>query len=194
MELDRRNPVIAVDMDGVIADLHKPWLQLYNEEFNDTVQPEDIKGWGLSTYLKPECGNRIWKYLSDPRLFKMMQLIPGAREGIAHMRAHGVRVIVVTSCVEGSQHQKWLWLRQQGILDDLKDYYPVADKSLIRAAGLIDDGVHNLETFLGQRILFDAPHNREECRFNRMKSWDDRWILNELISFATRATDRSYLR
>jgi 5'(3')-deoxyribonucleotidase len=45
------------------------------------------------------------------------------------------------------------------------------DKSILRADYLIDDLPRNLEIFQGQGLLFTAPHNLTEMRFQRVGGW-----------------------
>lgn len=47
------------------------------------------------------------------------------------------------------------------------------NKNIIKADIMIDDGIHNLESFEGMKILFDAPHNRNENRFIRVMNWEE---------------------
>ena len=45
------------------------------------------------------------------------------------------------------------------------------DKSIIRADFMIDDSVQNLKAFIGQGIVFTAPHNALDADFPRVTRW-----------------------
>jgi 5'-nucleotidase len=154
-------PVIAVDVDGVCADLHVEWLKRYNRDYDDCLTIEGVKGWGMEAYVKPECGKAIYKYLSDPDLYANVPVIEGSQDGVAALREKGYRVVFLTSCTKGMTDQKWDWLEQHGFLQSRgnADLIVAHDKSLIRANLLIDDYDGNFKGWQGSGILLSAPYN-----------------------------------
>lgn len=156
-------PIIAVDVDGVCADLHYEWLRRYNAEYNDTLTINGIHQWEMTLAVKPECGKSIYKYLSQPDLYENVPLIPGAIEGVRALREKGYRVVFVTSCTKGMTDQKWGWLERHGFLEagsrGNADLVVAHDKSLINANLLIDDYDGNFTGWNGYGILFSAPYN-----------------------------------
>lgn len=169
--------LVAVDVDGVVADLHSEWLRLYNDDYGDKLHSEDIKDWNIQNYVKPECGNRIFEYLRKPDLYSKVPAIVGAREGVSEIRNNGHRVVFVSSAVLGSLDQKFAWLIKQGFLKDKggrpdSDLIFSHDKTIIKADMLIDDGLHNIKGW-DRAILFDAPYNRNtmDNNFVRVYNW-----------------------
>jgi len=62
----------------------------------------------------------------------------------------------------------------------MKEYFPgVADshivfcgiKRVIAADYMIDDHARHFDGFLGQGLLFSAPHNIDEQRYPRLRDW-----------------------
>jgi 5'(3')-deoxyribonucleotidase len=47
------------------------------------------------------------------------------------------------------------------------------DKSVIDADYLIDDRARHFAHFKGRALLFSAPHNAGETRYQRVSSWKD---------------------
>jgi 5'(3')-deoxyribonucleotidase len=45
--------------------------------------------------------------------------------------------------------------------------------SIIAADILVDDNARHFERFLGQGLLFSAPHNLSEARYPRLNDWND---------------------
>lgn len=171
-------PVIAVDVDGVCADLHVEWLKRYNAEYGDTLTVADIHQWEMVTAVKPECGKSIYKYLSQPDLYANVPVIEGAKEGVAALREKGYRVIFVTSCTKGMTDQKWEWLERHGFLVSGSrgnaDLVIAHDKSLIQANLLIDDYDGNFNGWNSYGILFSAPYNAAfdpPCNIVRADNW-----------------------
>lgn len=170
--------VIAVDVDGVCADLHTEWLRRYNAEYNDDLTVDRIHQWEMVTAVKPECGKDIYRYLGQPDLYEHVPVIEGAKEGIADLREAGYRVVFVTSCTKGMTDQKWGWLERHGFLEagsrGNADLIIAHDKSLIRASVLVDDYDGNFKGWETFGILFSAPYNASfDTPFNivRAKNW-----------------------
>lgn len=160
---------IAVDVDETVADLLGPWLRRYNREYNDTLLPENIRGWGLKDQVK--CGEKLYDLL-DATLYDEVLPLPGARGGIYELAAAGHRILYVTSCTRGTADAKLAWLVRWGFLPAQQfqpSFIAASDKSLIRADVLFDDHIKNVEAFPGMAFLVDQPHNREEsCRRPRV--------------------------
>lgn len=160
------NLIAICDVDGVVADLHDTWCELYNSDYDDDLTPEKIHCWDMTRCVKPECGEKIFKYLEIPTLYNMVQPIPGALEGVNRLRSMGYRVVFTTATGIHQSGKKLEWLEKHGFLElthgGSKDYIEARDKSLIRGSLMIDDGLHNLKGFEGIRILFAQPHNFNE--------------------------------
>jgi len=172
--------IIAVDVDGVIADLHEAWLTRYNRDYNDTLRPEDINQWDIEPFVKPECGNKIFSYLSLPDLYKDVKVVPGALEGVAQLRGNGYRVVFATSNVKGMTDPKWEWLEHHGFLDGKRrahpDLFVAYDKNLVDAALLIDDKAENVDKWIEEKrrraILFEAPYNKGALDHKHSAFWN----------------------
>lgn len=169
---------IAVDVDGVCADLHGEWLKRYNAEFSDNLTVERIHQWDMVPAVKPECGKKIYKYLNDLDLYDNVPVIEGAKDGVDALRDDGWRVVFVTSCTKGMADQKWEWLERNGFLEPTvrqqADLVIAHDKSLIRADALLDDYDGNLGSWLRRGILLDAPYNRAAIgSWSRIYHWKD---------------------
>lgn len=176
---------VAVDVDETVADLLPAWLEMYNDDYGDSLRVTDITGWDLTKFVKPECGNKIYTYLT-PELYNMVDPIPGALEGVEYLRKQGHRVIFVTSTPKGCEGAKLKWLVDKEFLDKkgaygdgrvYDDYIEIHDKSLIRADIMIDDRPENLFSFNGYRILYRANHNLAFSGsvkdISRADDWDD---------------------
>lgn len=169
--------IIALDQDGPIADLHTAWYRRYNKDYDDNLTLEKVTHWDLHKFVKPECGTKIYDYLSQPDLYEEVQPVEGAKEGIEFLRAQGNSIVFVTAGVQGNLDQKLAWLHRHDFIEPgrhMKGVIFAFDKDLIRAQMLIDDGPHNIQAFGGMGIVWDAPYNRTISRKHyRIKSWKD---------------------
>lgn len=169
---------LLIDIDGTVADLGTEWLGKYNLDYNDTLTNDDILNWNTHTFVKPECGTKIYDYLSLPDLYDNVKPIPGALEVIGQLRQEGHRIIYVTS---GLYPAKIEWLFKRGFMPDgyigwasSPDFVIAHDKSLIRGDLLVDDKPENVYDFNPDTsILFDQPWNREAQYLTRARGWSD---------------------
>ena len=169
---------LAIDVDGVCADLMPVWLKHYNTEFSDDLTSEKITHWDIENFVKPECGKKIFSYLDVPTLYYEVEPIEGALAGIETLRKMGHRVIFATSADVHHGGRKYDWLVRWGFLNgdrqDMRDYMEVRDKSLINCDLLLDDHAGNLKNFNGSRWLFDCHHNQDvESIYFRVYGWKD---------------------
>jgi 5'-nucleotidase len=161
----RKNTMIAspltilIDIDGVLGELHTPWLAMYNNEFKDNLKVEDITTWNLDGFVKPACGRKIYEYLDLP-LYKQVIPIAGAVDGVNALRKRGHQVKFVT---HSWGIDRFDWLVKWGFLLEpwkrSKDLFFCMDKASIIGDVLIDDYEKNL-TPRKLSILFDQPWNR----------------------------------
>jgi len=158
--------VIACDVDDVVCDLVTEWVRLYNRDYFDTLSTSDITEWDIFKFVKPECGKKIYDYLDSPFLYDYIYPIVGSIDGVLSLRDAGHRVVFVTSAVNGCAGRKLRWLQEWGYFPEKrkseKDYIECHDKALIRADVIIDDGPHNLRSFIGKRVQFLQPWNVNE--------------------------------
>lgn len=170
--------VICVDVDGVVADVHRVVLGQYNQDYDDVLSLEQITSWYMHEYVKPDCGKRIYDYMKNPSIYDLVPPIKGARAAIEVLRSRGNRIIFVTSCFAGTADAKERWLVRHGFLHKVNinhDFVVLADKHLLRADALVDDKPDNLQHFQGKRLLFSQPWNAiSSCQgMCRVHNWVD---------------------
>jgi 5'(3')-deoxyribonucleotidase len=148
--------IIGLDVDGVLADLHAPWISWGNQVFGTNhvhfLEWDDAgKWWGPGGYkfLTPEI------YLDDT-----VKPIWATQAVVARLRELGHEIRFVTSCTPGSEDAKYGWLLRHGYAQHEREFLPMHDKSGAPVDILVDDGAHNVEAFGEDRgILVTAPYN-----------------------------------
>lgn len=161
---------IGIDLDQVLNNLNKKWFQYYNEKYNDNLTMEAVTEWGITKFIKPECGNDIFKILAIPGFFRDLEIQPNAQAVVEWLCSY-YDVYIVSAAHYAVCGDKGAWLQEHFPVIPYKNIIFCTNKSLVHVDYLIDDGCHNLETFTGQGLLFDSHHNQEENRFPRMKGW-----------------------
>ena len=76
--------------------------------------------------------------------------------------------------IPNSLGEKFDWLAANFPFIDWRQIVLCGDKSIIRAEYMIDDNIHHLRRFEGEKILFDSPHNRKvPDAVHRVHNWDE---------------------
>lgn len=177
--MDQRPLCILLDLDSVCNDLLTVWYERYNRDYNDDMCVERQLTWDMHAYVKPECGKAIYRYLSEPGLYRNLPVMDGAVEGIQALKDMGCKVFIVSACSPSSAGEKMLWV---------KDYLPPVNgfisvysygkdaKALIAGDILIDDGPHNIEHSIATHKIvvdFGYPYNRDVHADYRAHSWPE---------------------
>lgn len=165
---------ILVDMDNVTCDLHAPWAQWIQENGDPDFNWEKCTTW--QTHEFTPLGDKIYDFLAIPKMFLMLDPMPGALDGIKKLRKMGHKIKFCTADPKNSttaQSEKLNWLIQH-----VKDFDPETeiifahDKSIVPGDIIIDDRVKNCRTFPGVAICFDAPYNARYQGY-RAQNWTE---------------------
>lgn len=163
--------VIAIDMDDVLAELLNAWVDVVNKSEDDNVVASNIIGWNVDAHFK--CGTKVYEYLS----YDLYRNLPVMHESQRVVKALSEKyeIIIVTSATSylDSLKAKVEWIHEHFDFIPLKNIILCGRKDFIKADIMIDDGVHNIETFDGRGLLFTAGHNLTETRFERVNGWLD---------------------
>jgi 5'-nucleotidase len=169
---------IGIDLDSCLNDLETQWiLTQYNKEYNDNVKLEDMVRWDVTTYIKPECGKKIYEFLLRPNFF--LNLNPKEySQMITKKLSEKYDIYVITAYTPSTVVDKVEWI---------KKYFPHIDtdkvifcnyKGIIKTDFLIDDGSHNILDYYNNGgknpIVYDRPWNRDLLdKFMRAYDWCD---------------------
>ena len=162
--------IIAVDVDDVIISLVPIWLYLYNNDYKDNLSKNNIIDWQIDKFVKPECGQNIYNYIEDPRIYDLCKPVENSFEAISILREQA-RIIFVTSATIGCAGRKYVWLKEHGYINKLEDYVEAKDKYLINYDYLIDDNYANIEYSNKNNYLFSAPWNLKYNYPRRIDGW-----------------------
>lgn len=165
--------IIALDIDGVCADLLTVWLSWYNKDYSDNLTMNKLTDWNIHQFTKPECGLKMYNYIENPDIYDTVMPILGATTVIKRIRNLGYRIIYVTSSTNGHAGRKFNWLKEYEMISELDDYVECKDKSLIKTHYLVDDYPVNISSFSGIGVLFNQPYNRKSLHSPRVNDWGE---------------------
>ena len=165
---------IAIDMDEVIADAGSRFFEWYEKDYGIKIRPEKLKGKHFPEIVDEAHMMDVKKYPWKEGFFKDLLVIDGSQEVISEL-VKKYEIFITTAAMEfpNSLVHKLEWLNKYFPYISWKNIVFCGDKSIIHADYLIDDHVHHFKRFVGQGILFTAPHNINEEWNPRVNSWKE---------------------
>lgn len=171
---------ILVDLDDVVAELMRSfdgYLDILDDPAcEEILRYEKRTGWSFGDGLSDAAQDVIAWAWSHPRLFADLDVTPGAKEAIDHLRADGHDVMFLSTPhpmnrESPTEKYEWLarhfgtWAREALILS--------YDKTIVQGDVLIDDrpvieGRNIVPPWA--RVVFDRPWN-QETEGVRMTEW-----------------------
>jgi len=165
---------ICVDMDEVIADTLSEHLRRYNQEFDESITPDDLAGKGLWEVTPHDRQHQLRAFLDAEDFFEDLPLMPNAQEVLKSLIAR-FEIFIATSAmaVPNSLGPKYRWLQRHFSFIPPTNYIFCGNKNILLADYLIDDLPRNLQHFKGHGLLYSAPHNMNVTGFTRVNDWQE---------------------
>jgi 5'-nucleotidase len=172
-------------MDGILADLTKTWLKIYNEDFGGSLTKADVKDWGYKGVIPEEHFDAFHAILDRPGVFRNLDLMPGAKQAMAQLHDMALdaemEIYICTSATAAAHTpmEKTLWLADHFPWIDRKHIISCHPKFMVKANVLIDDASKNARLY--RKAWPDAliyglahPHNEDFSKYGyRMDYWED---------------------
>jgi 5'-nucleotidase len=163
---------IAIDMDGVLADVEAQILNWYERDYGIKHTREYLAGRG-DEELFPEKG-LVRQYVLSPDFFGTLPLMEGAVEAVKTLM-EDYEIYIVSAAVEFplSLNEKLQWLNQYFPFITWHNIVFCGNKNIINTDYMIDDHIKNLDTFKGKTIMFHAYHNVKHTHHMRVNNWTE---------------------
>ncbi len=162
---------IAVDMDGVLADVYRQFLKLHTEDYGTELTMADVEG-----VPERDAIPGILKYVNTPGFFRNAPLIPGCQKYLSLINEQ-YELYIVSAAMEFplSLMEKNLWLNEYFPYITWQQIVFCGSKEIINADIMIDDHFKNLDYFKGETLLFTQPHNKfsDTGKHRRVNTWDE---------------------
>src|SRR2546423_3054862 len=165
---------IAIDMDEVIADANARFVEWYERDYGLRLSHDAPKGKYFHEIVAAEHKDKVRNYPRMDNFFKDLQVIEGSQEVISQL-VKKYEIFITTAAMEfpKSLIHKLEWLNRHFPYISWERIVFCGDKSIINADYLIDDHVRHFKNFIGQGILFTAPHNINVDWKVRVNSWKE---------------------
>jgi len=170
--MNTKKPTIAIDMDGVLADVESHYIAYYYQEYGVRIPPSALQGKPESEGFPDKTAVR--RFLQMPGFFSTVPVMEDAVETVRYLMDH-FDVYIVSAAMEFpfSLFEKREWLQQYFPFISWKKIIFCGDKSRIDTDYMIDDHCKNLDFCKGKPILFHASHNIDIDRHQRVHNWQE---------------------
>jgi 5'-nucleotidase len=162
---------LAIDMDGVLADVLALFLDLDARDFGRRKTLEDIEG-----VPELKAFERILDYLHRDGFFRGAPVVCDSQDVLYRLNQH-YNVYIVSAATEypKSLSEKQAWLNEHFPFITWQQMVFCGSKQIIRADLMVDDHLKNLDFFPGETYLFHAPHNAkvDAPRHRRVRGWKE---------------------
>jgi len=161
---------IALDMDGVMADVYKQFYEMDERDFGVRRKQEAVDG-----TAERKAFPYIDRYVNEAGFFSTVPVMEGCLEVVEQLNRN-YELFIVSAAMEFplSLAEKRSWLGEHFPFITWRQVVFCGSKEIIRTAIMIDDHFHNLNSFTGSRtLLFTQPHNifTDPGKHTRVANW-----------------------
>jgi len=162
---------LAVDMDGVLADVYEQFFRYDERDFGKRRLLEEVIG-----VEERKAFPRINEYVYAKGFFRTAPVVKDSVDVVADLNKN-YELFIVSAAMEFPQSlaEKLEWLNEHFPFLTWQQVVFCGSKTIIDADIMVDDHFKNLDLFKGTTILFTQPHNqlKNAGRHKRTDSWSE---------------------
>jgi len=154
---------LGIDLDGVVAQFNKGWMQRHREQFGSDLDPAMVTSWdGLDRLAGFGSMSEFWTWFRNgdgPSWFRHLDTYPNAMDTIHRLRDAGHDIVILTHKFDWSIPDTFGWLSDIGMPS--REVHILGDKYRIECDVYLDDS---------PLVLPELVENRPAatvCRFVR---------------------------
>lgn len=176
-----KKKTIAVDMDGVLADIESQLIEHYNKANGTKLTKDSIQGLSEENAFKDR--GLLFEILNKDNFFRTLPVMPDAVESLRELQKN-FEIFIVSAATEFpvSLAEKVAWLGEHFPFIKWENIVLCGSKRIINTDYLIDDHCKNLDYCMGKPIMFTAFHNINQTHHLRVNNWKEAVaVLNETL-------------
>lgn len=176
-----KKKTIAIDMDGVLADIELQLIEHYNKETGKSLSKESIQG--LSEEDAFTDRTLVRNVLNRDNFFRTLPVMPDAVESVRQLQEN-FEIFIVSAATEfpASLAEKIAWLGEHFPFIKWENIILCGSKRIINTDYMIDDHCKNLDYCIGKPIMFTAFHNVNKTHHLRVNNWKEVVeVLNQAV-------------
>jgi 5'-nucleotidase len=162
---------IAIDMDGVMADVTAKFIAHHNKTMPTHITEKDVAG-----KSELEAFPLVYDWVNTAGFFRNIPLMADSQTIVEALnKKHEVFIVSAATEFPKSLIDKHDWLGEHFPFISWRQMVFCGSKTIIQADNMIDDHFKNLDYFKGQTLLFTAHHNvfADAGRHRRVNNWLD---------------------
>lgn len=181
---------VFVDMDGILNRFWEPYVQYYNQIYqdkkklgaNDLVDYSVARCLGLTDTMADRLDLSI---MSKQEFWLNIPVYNGAIEVMERL-CERFDVYVLSTPWSGYKdciRDKMMWMESKFPFFNTKNMIFTHHKSLLRGDVIVDDHPKNLQLFQGKTVTITYPYNKDVKVDFRSTSWHDigKWIEGNVL-------------
>lgn len=170
---------IAVDMDEVLADPLKKFIELYHRDYGTGLDLTIAPGNEIHQQVPQEINQKWYDYINEPGFFRNLEPIPDAIPAMRQLQTK-YDVFIVSAAMEfrNSLTDKFDWLQEHFPFIAWENIV-FCGKKIVDVDIMIDDRIKNFVDFKGRALLFSSPHNMLINQYERVNNWQE--VLQKLM-------------
>ncbi|MCD0471419.1 5'(3')-deoxyribonucleotidase [Flavobacterium sp. JAS] len=167
-----KKKTIAIDMDGVLADIEVQLIEHYNKANGTALSKESIRGLAEEEAFKDRALLRA--VLNADNFFRTLPVMPDAVESLRRLQEN-FEIFIVSAATEFpvSLAEKIAWLGEHFPFIKWDNIILCGSKRIINTDYMIDDHCKNLDYCMGKPIMFTASHNVNQTHHLRVNNWKE---------------------
>lgn len=162
---------VAVDMDGVLADVYEQFFRFDQRDFGKRRPLEEVIG-----VEERKAFPYINQYVHEKGFFRTAPVVKNSFEILKQLNEE-YDLFIVSAAMEFPQSlpEKLEWLNEHFSFLKWQQLVFCGSKTIVDADIMIDDHFKNLDLFPNSTILYTQPHNqlKDAGRHKRADSWND---------------------
>lgn len=167
-----KKKTIAIDMDGVLADIEIQLIKQYNNESGASLTKETIQGLSEEDAFKDR--TLLREILNADNFFRNLPVMADAVESVRRLQEN-FEIFIVSAATEFpvSLAEKVAWLAEHFPFITWENIILCGSKRIINTDYMIDDHRKNLDHCMGKPIMFTAFHNVNQTHHLRVNNWKE---------------------
>ena len=143
---------LIIDMDDVMADTTGQFLKLYEKEFGVRIQREQLHFHEELRGFPAEHQRTVYEFVFQKGFFRSIEANRSSQDVVRELNQK-YELYVVSAAMEypNSLNEKLEWLGEHFPFLTWKQFVFCGSKAIVHGDVMIDDMVHNLERFNGEK-------------------------------------------
>jgi 5'(3')-deoxyribonucleotidase len=142
---------VGIDLDGVVANFNRGWIERYNRDFGGSVSEHDVVEWDAPVNLTHfGAMGPFWDWArtcgEGRSIFRWLDTYPGAVESMTRLHDSGFEIVILTTKPDFAWDDTHTWLAENQVPSH--EVHMLDDKTQVACDIYVDDAPHNVEALV----------------------------------------------